>query len=201
MRHRFALVVLLCSSLSCAAQSSEPVKFRGAYIGEPLSDFVNCSHGKPRSIKDGYKTHGKLCESGTGTVSRIKGKTNWIDPSAFKLDGESFGFVDGKLCAIVIEVPNEDWLKLKYDLTEKLGEAISQVPEIFQNAFGARWEYNQGFWQKADIVAFAGIQVDTLGNKATIDPWSHTPITHGIEVRITDAAHAKLPSTRANSLD
>jgi hypothetical protein len=200
----FTLVVLFL--LQCSfAQSGEPIKFRGAYIGEPLSDFVDCSHGKPKSIRDGYKTYGKLCERSTGTISRIKSKRaplgGMLNPSQFKLDGETFGFIDGKLFTVIVYVPNDDWSKVKYDLTQKLGEPISQVPEVFQNAFGARWEYNQGFWQKADIVAFAGVDVETIGNRAELDPWSHAPMTHGIEVRITDSDHAKLPSTTANSLD
>lgn len=198
---RFAWVLLLFASCSFA-QLSEPIKFRGAYMGEPLSDFVDCSHGKAKSLREGYKTHGKLCELATGTVSRIKSKGGGLlNPSAFKFDGESFGFIDGKLFTIIVYVPNDDWAKIKYDLSEKLGSPISEVPEVFQNSFGARWEYNQGFWQKGDIVAFAGINVETFGGQAMTDPWTHTPMTRGIQLRITDSVHAKLPSTTANSLD
>ena len=118
-----------------------------------------------------------------------------------KLEGEGFAFENGKLFRITIYIPNQDWDKVRFDLTEKLGEPVKEVPQVFQNAFGARYEYEQGFWQKGDIVAFGKIKVSTLGNEAIKNPFTNLPDTEGIEVTITDAEHAKLPSASPNSLD
>jgi hypothetical protein len=56
-------------------------------------------------------------------------------------------------------------------------------------------EYDRGFWVKGDTVAYAGIKVSNIGGEAINRPFSHTPDTEGIEITITDAEHAKLPST------
>ena len=98
-------------------------------------------------------------------------------------------------------VPNEDWEKVRYDLSEKLGPPLEEVPQVFQNGFGARWEYERGFWNKGDVVAYAGVKVETLGHQAINNPFTNQPDLDGIEITVTDAQHAKLPQTRPNSLD
>jgi hypothetical protein len=105
-----------------------------------------------------YKLHEKVCEGKTGTVSRLKSRFG--SPT---VEGEIFAFADGKLARITINIGNNDWEKVKYDLTEKLGPPVSEVPDVYQNAFGARREFNQGFWQKDDLVAYAGIKALTCG--------------------------------------
>jgi hypothetical protein len=192
----FAFTLLLLA-IASAQDRSQPIKFRGAYIGEPLSEFVDCDGGKGKLIKEGYKLHGKLCDGKKGIVYR----THTHGFMAPKTEGEVFTFEDRRLVQIKIEISNEDWAKVKYDLSQKLGEPQSEVPQVFQNGFGARWEYDQGFWVKQDIVAYAGIKVETLGNEAIRNPFTNQPDTQGIEVTITDAIHAKLPQTRPNSLD
>ncbi|HEY4054256.1 MAG TPA: hypothetical protein VGL74_10950 [Terriglobales bacterium] len=178
------------------AQSPEPIKFRGAYIGEPLPDFVNCDSGKAKAIKDGYKTHGKLCQGEKGSVWRLHGHF-----ANAKREGETFTFDNRTLIRITIMIPNDDWEKVKYDLTQKLGEPQSEVPDVYQNGFGARWEFNQGFWLKDSTVAYAGIKVLNIGGRAIDKPFSNQPDTQGIEITITDSVHAKLPDTTTNSLD
>jgi hypothetical protein len=183
--------------LASVAFAEEPIKFRGAYVGEPLSDFVDCSSGKGKLLKEGYKSHGKLCEGKKGVIwrTKIRGFLNT------KEDGDAFMFEGSKLFRIMIFIPNEDWEKVRYDITDKMGAPASEVPQTFQNGFGARWEYNQGFWSKGDTVVFAGIKVDSVAGQAITSPFSNQPSTRGIEVTITDAEHAKLPSTTANSMD
>ena len=110
-------------------------------------------------------------------------------------------FENGKLFRITINIPNEDWNKVRFDLTEKLGEPAKELPQVFQNAFGARYEYEQGFWQKGEIVAFAKIKVAALGNQVIRNPFTNRPDTEGIEVTITDAIHAKLPDTPPSTMD
>jgi len=182
--------------LSSIGFGQEPIKFRGAYIGEPLSDFLDCSHAKPSILREGYKARGKLCEGRKGSLYRMHGGllTN-------REEGEVFMFENRSLFRILISIPNDDWEKIRYDLTEKLGEPKSEVPIVYQNALGARWEYNRGFWEKGETVAFAGIKVAHMGNQAINSPWSHQPQTEGIQITVTDAAHAKLPESTANSLD
>jgi len=191
------LLVLAIPRRSIGQQQSEPIKFRGAYIGEQLSDFVSCDGNKGKSLKPEYKVHGKVCEGRRGVVAKLKSHGFMNE----KYEGEIFAFEDLKLWQITIDVPNDDWAKIRYDLSEKLGEPLSEVPQVFQNGFGAKWEYDQGFWNKGDIVAFAGIKVETLGNQAIVNPLTHRADTRGIEIKITDAQHAKLPQTRPNSLD
>lgn len=193
MRCLFVLVLLLSSAFP---QSSAPVKFRGAYIGEALGDFVDCSQHKPIVTRDGYKMHGKLCDGGKGSVYRMHGHA-----MSSREDGEVFMFEGRNLFRIVISIANDDWEKVRYDLSDKLGEPKSEVPTVYQNAFGARWEYNRGFWSSGDTVAFAGVKVAHLGSEAINGPFSHQPQTEGIQITITDAAHAKLPESSANSLD
>jgi hypothetical protein len=188
------LVIAACSA--AFAQQPESIKFRGAYIGQPISDYVNCSSRKAKSLREDYKVHGKPCTS-LGSVFRTKTK-HFMSST---MEGEGFAFENGKLFRIMIYIPNEDWDKVRFDLTEKLGEPLKEVPQIFQNGFGARYEYEQGFWQKGDIVAFGKIKVATLGNRAINNPFTNLPDTEGIEVTITDAEHAKLPETRPNMLD
>lgn len=182
-------LVLLLSGF--ALSQNEPIKFRGAYIGEPVAELVDCSSHKPKSLKDGYKVSGKVCEGKPGVVSRIK----FSNLLSMREEGESFLFADKKLYRIVIFIPHDDWEKVKYDLTEKLGNPVSEIPDVYQNGFGARWEFSQGMWIKDDLVAVAGTKVDTapvFGNR---------PTSEGIQVSVTDKVHAKLPSTRPNSLD
>jgi hypothetical protein len=188
-----ALVILLAAMVF----AEEPIRFRGAYVGEPLSDFVDCDGAKGKSRKPDYKLHGKVCEGNPGRVFHTKTK-GLMNP---KTEGEVLWFEDHKLVKITIMVPNEDWDKVRYDLSEKLGPPLEEVPQVFQNGFGARWEYDRGFWSKGDIVAYAGIQVETLGHQAINDPFTNKPAVNGIETTVTDAQHAKLPQTRPNSLD
>src|ERR1700747_1151994 len=138
MKRIVFVAVSLCSSCAALAQPTEPITFRGGYLGQPLSDYVDCS-AKPKVLKEGYKIHGKVCEGKLGIVYREK-SSFW---SPLKSDGELFTFQDKKLVRITIHIPNEDWQKVKYDLTEKLGQSASEVPEVYQNGFGARWEYEQ----------------------------------------------------------
>jgi hypothetical protein len=131
---RLALVLMMCA----CAFAEEPIKFRGAWIGKPLSDYVDCSSGKAKKLVREYRTHGNLC-AGSGFVFHTKTK-GFMDP---KTEGESFIFEDAKLVRITLLIANEDWEKVRYDLTEKLGEPVSEVPQVFQSEFGARWEYDQ----------------------------------------------------------
>ena len=178
---------------------SEPIKFRGAYLGQSLSDYVDCSAHKAKSLKDGYKVHGKVCEGKVGVVARLKMHTRvmgtlFSDKDA-AFEGEEFFFDASKVTRIKIYIPDEnEWGKVRYDLIQKLGEPASEIPTVYQNAFGARWEYSQGFWVHGDTVAFAGIKTNNFTTRSR-------PATEGIELTITDATRAKLPETRASTLD
>lgn len=184
--------------LTAFALAAEPLKFRGAYIGEPLSDFVDCSSHKARALKDGAHIHGKVCEGKRGAVYSTK-TSGLMNP---RTEGESFGFEDQKLIEIVIYVGHEsDWEKVRYDLTQKLGEPRSEVPDVYQNLLGARWEANQGLWVKDDIVAAAGIKVAKVFGSAIQDPFTNAPSTEGIQIKIMSAARARLPETRPSTLD
>jgi hypothetical protein len=193
MKKLMLALLVIAAGHAVFAQPSEPIKFRGAYIAEPLSDYVDCSSGKSKIIREGYKTHGKLCEGKRGVVFHTKTK-GIMNP---KTEGEGLWFENQKLFRISIMVPNEDWEKVRYDITEKMGPPTSEVPQVYQNGFGARWEYDQGFWVKDNIAVCAGIQV-LAGIEKAFGPG---PATDGIQITITDAEHAKLPSTRPNSLD
>jgi hypothetical protein len=191
------MVLVLLVSFAFA---QEPVKFRGAFVGEPLSDFVDCSSSKGKLLKEGYKSHGKLCEGKSGSISRLKNRALL----GVTMDGEVFGFNESKVVAIMIFVPNDNWEKVRDDLTEKLGPPSKEMPQVYQNGFGAHWEYGQGFWQTANLVAFAKVKVANLGGVAINRPFSHTPETEGIEVTITDPEYAKkgkLLSASPNTMD
>jgi len=62
------LVVVGC------AFAQEPVKFRGAWIGQPLSDYVDCSSGKAKKLLPQYRTHGNICAGKRGLVFHTKTK-------------------------------------------------------------------------------------------------------------------------------
>jgi hypothetical protein len=184
--------------LVTVAFAQEPIKFRGAFIGEPLSDFVDCASGKGKLLREGYKTHGKLCEGKKGIVFHTKTK-GFMDP---KTEGESLLFEDRNLIEIRILVPNEnDRQKVRYDLIEKLGPPASELPKVYQNGFGARWEFERGFWSSGNLVVFAEIRVVTLFGSPVKRALGDAPATNGIEVTIMDAERAKLPSTSPNSMD
>lgn len=188
MRYLIAVLAMLGASFA-----ADHMMFRGAYVGQPLSDFVDCSSGKAKATKEGYRTHGGICEGKRGSVfhTRVAGI---LDP---KTSGESFDIEGGKIIRIRIFIPREDeWEKVRYDLTQKLGEPISEIPDVYQNGLGARWEFNHGFWLKQDVVAYAGIRVVPV-RKA----FGSGPATDGIEIQITDSEHAKLPSTTPSTLD
>lgn len=189
---KMVLVVLVSMAFA-----QEPVKFRGAFVGEPLSDFVDCSSSKAKKLKNEYRLHGNLCAGKRGVVfnTRTKGLLN---P---KTEGEAFWFDNSKLIRIQIFVPNDDWEKVRYDISGKMGEPVREVPQVFQNGFGARWEYDQGFWVKGNVVVYAGVKVLTIGGSAVANPLSNGAATSGIEVTVTDAEHAKLPSTSPNTMD
>jgi len=154
---------------------------------------VDCSSSTAKALERGYRIHGNVCDGKRGAVFHTTTK-GFLD---VKDQGEVFWFQDQKVTRIQILIPNQDWEKVKYDLTEKLGPPSSEMPQVFQNAFGARWEFEQGFWRKGDLVAYAEIKVLPGVQKV----FGNGPATRGIEVTITDAAHAKLPETTANSLD
>jgi len=198
MRSMICMTVLMLGISSlCVGQDNEPVKFRGAYIGEPLSEIVDCS-GKPHALKEGYKVHGKICEGQKGSVARVKGHTRILSGNDPAEEGEVFLFDANRLLRIKIYVPDEsEWEKVKYDLTQKLGEPSKEAPQIYQNGFGAKWEYDQGFWVHGNTVAYAGVKVSRFGHRL----YSNAPATQGIEITITDAESAKLPSTQPNSLE
>src|SRR2546421_7923612 len=177
MKKLVLALVVIAAGCAAFAQQSEPIKFRAAWIGQPISDYADCSSGKGKSLRDGYKLHGKPC-TGLGSVFRTKMK-HFMSST---MQGEGFAFENGKLFRIMIYIPNEDWDKVRFDLTEKLGEPAKELPQVFQNAFGAHYEYEQGFWQKGSIVAFAKIKVATLGNQAIRNPFTNRPDTEGIEV-------------------
>jgi len=183
------VLALLVIAAGCAAfaQQFEPIKLRGAYIGQPISDYADCASGKGKSLREGYKLHGKPC-TGLGSVFRTKMK-HFMSST---MEGDGFAFENGKLFSITIYIPNEDWDKVRYDLTEKLGPPAKEVPQLYQNGFGARWEYEQGFWQKENLVAFAKIKVANIGGVAI----THVPETEGIEVTIT---HAQRETARSSA--
>lgn len=184
------LIAVFC--LVGLAVAAEPIKFRGAYIGEPLSDFVDCSSRKPHALKEGLKIHGKVCNGGRGLLYATK-TSGFMGPQ--RTEGESFSIEGQKVVEITIYVGHEsDWEKVKYDLTEKLGEPRSEVPEVYQNLMGARWEANQGLWVKDDIVAAAGIKVLKLFGSPMQDPFTNAPTTEGIQIKIMSAERAKLDS-------
>lgn len=192
--------LLLASTLTFSQSEppKEPLRFRGAYIGEPLADFADCSSGKAKSLKDGYKTHGKLCDGNSGSVGRLKLHTRMLSGNGSSEEGEVFFFEGGKLIRIKIYIPDEgEWEKVKYDLTQKLGPPSAEAPQVYQNGFGAHWEYDQGFWLHGNTVAYAGVKVSNFGHKL----YSNAPMTEGIELTITDAASAKLPSKTPSTLD
>ena len=189
-----AVMLLAASFLS----AEEPIKFRGAYIGQPMSELVDCSSGKAKVLADGFKAHGKICD-GKGSISHIKVHSHFTRGTTE--EGEVFSFEDNKLAVIKIMIPNDDWDKVKYDLTQKMGEPQSEAPTVYQNGFGAKSEFGKGFWVKGDLVAAAGIRVSHLGNEAIKNPLTHQPDTQGIEITIMSAQRAKLPSTTPNSLD
>jgi hypothetical protein len=181
---KMVLLLLVCSPLLFA---QDAIRFRGAYLGEPLSDFADCSSGKIKVIKQDYKAHGKICEGKPGVISRLKNKAFL----GVVFEGESFTFSESRIVAITIFVPNEDWQKVRDDLTEKLGAPSKEVPQVYQNGFGAHWEYGQGFWQATDLVAFAKVKVANVGGVTINRPFSNTPQTEGIEVRIMGPEMAK----------
>jgi hypothetical protein len=125
------LAFAICCPYSVAQETR--ITFRGAYIGQPVTDFVKCD-GKPKAINEGYRTHGKSCDAQHFLIFHTKTKGH-LDP---KTEGESFRFDNGKLTKIIILIPNNDWDKVRFDLTQKLGEPLSEVPQMFQNGFGAR---------------------------------------------------------------
>src|SRR5437667_12584276 len=143
------LVVVGC------AFAQEPVKFRGAWIGQPLSDYVDCSSGKAKKLLHDYRTHGDICAGKRGLVFHTKTK-GFMDP---KTEGESYIFEDAKLVRITLLIQNEDWVRVKYDLSQKLGPPTSEVPEFYQNAFGACWEVSQGVSVQGDTVVVAGVNM------------------------------------------
>jgi hypothetical protein len=51
LRIRIATVAVLVSLVSVAS-AQEPIKFRGAFIGEPVADFIDCSAGKGKLLKE-----------------------------------------------------------------------------------------------------------------------------------------------------
>ena len=198
MKTAVVLPLLLISAALAQTDSSslQPIKFRGAYIGEPVAELVDCS-GKPKALVDGYKVSGKVCDGGKGSVHRVKNRAKL----GVREDGEIFFLESGKVVTIKVLVPNDDWDKVKYDLSQKLGEPSSEAPTVYQNGFGARWEYGKGFWVKDGIVAAAGVKVSHLGGQAINNPFTNQPDTQGIEITIMSAERAKVPNTTPNSLD
>jgi hypothetical protein len=182
----------------------EPIRFRGAYVGQPLSELVDCSQKKPRVLIDGYKVHGKVCDGERGVIARLKGHSRVLrgmvqslsDSHSYigtSFEGEEFFLDKSRVVRIRISFAEESqWEKVKYDLTQKLGPPSSEVPQVYQNGFGARWEYDQGFWVNGDIVAYAGVKTSGVG--------SHV-ITEGIQLNITDTVTAKMPWTTQSTLD
>jgi hypothetical protein len=202
----FVLTLLTCLAGSALPQqqshepSNEVIKFRGAYLGQPLSDYVDCSSGKPKPLEKGYRTHGDLCGGKKAYLFHTKSHGFW-DPQT---EGEFFIFENRSVTKITIEVPNNDWEKVRFDLSQKLGQPTSEAPQEYQNGFGAHWEFNQGFWRKGNVIAYAGMQVSTLGHCggfAAALASSSQPCSEAIRIVITTPERAGTPDSKANSLD
>jgi hypothetical protein len=103
-------------------------------ISENLSLILLTALLEGKLIKDGYKLHGHACES-NGIVSRIKVHGSFA--KAASRDGEELYFENQKLVRMKIYVPDDDWDKVRYDLSQKLGEPVSEPPQVYQNGFGA----------------------------------------------------------------
>ncbi len=161
---KYAVLVLLLSSFAIA--QDQPIKFRGAYIGQPVSDYGQCNGGKLRLNAEGFKTRGKICDGRKGSIYQIK--SHFISS---KEEGKILLFENQKVIEIKILIGNDDWDKVRYDLTQKLGDPLSEAPTVYQNGFGARWEFDKGFWVRGDLVAAAGIKPLTLGGGLVDEPW------------------------------
>jgi hypothetical protein len=192
-----SLVFLLAVALQ--GESQAPIKFRGAYIGQSVADYVDCSGSKPRKLKESYRLNGKLCQGGQGRVFSTKSK-GLMHPTTY---GEILLFENRAVVEIKILIADDEWEKVKYDLTQKMGEPSIEQPQVFQNGFGARWEFGQAVWQKDNLVALARVRVITMAGRAVPrSPFSGPgPQTEGVEVIIMDAVRAELPSTKASILD
>ena len=192
---KYPLVLLLLTAFGLA---EEPMKFRGAYVGQPLSDWAECSaSGKAKSKLDGYKVHANCIKPGMGIVIHTRAR-GFMDPEP---QGETFPFENQQLVEIHIFVKSDDWEKVKYDLTQKFGQPASETPQVYQNLFGARFEYGQGYWTSGTLVAIAKVKVDEHGSPLANMTGDHRPATRGIEVIVTDAHRAKLPSAMPSTLD
>ena len=170
---------------------SQPIKFRGAYIGEPLADFVTCPGNKP--IDPAFKVHGNLCEEGKGRIENMKSKSRgFMDAMTKKTvqktlshDGVEITVVDGKIDAIRIQLPEEtDWDNLAADITAKLGKPIDQRGRSFQNKFGAHYDFPLSIWKRDGVIATAGVDAKAEFNGDSIT-------TAGIKVFITSSAKYK----------
>jgi hypothetical protein len=183
----FIVSAIIALAPSASSQDAA-IKFRGAYLGQPLSDYVDCSSGKAKSIQKGYRTHGHLCDGKRGVIFHTMSR-GLMNP---KEDGEDLYFENRSLTTIKIEVPNNDWERIRLDLSAKLGEPTSEAPQEYQNLFGAHWQFDQGFWRKGNLIAHAGIKVgpiDACGG----------PCKEGIEIVITTPE--RVADGQANSLD
>jgi hypothetical protein len=198
----FATVCAPITAQDVAAPTQE-VKFRGAYLGQPLSDYVDCTSRKAKANAAGYRLYGHLCDGKRGQVVHTKSK----GLLSTQEDGEILWFDNRSLVNIQIEVPNADWEKVKFDLTKKMGEPLSTVPDVYQNGFGARWKFDHGFWRRGDVVAVAGMKVRDGYCGGMLDVLSQTrsqasqPCSDAIEINITTAQRAGTPDTKPNSLD
>lgn len=188
---KYVICLLICAAAFAFGQN-QPVKFRGAYLGQPLSDYADCSSGKAKALEKGWKTHGDICHGKLGLVYRVKVRGIFNAKS----DSEVLRFENEEITNIQIDIPNDDWEKIRFDLTSKLGEPLSEVPQVYQNLFGARWEFNRGVWRKGDLVAFA--EVEAAPDGACL---RNSPCTTGIRVTIMSAEKAEMPDTKPNSLD
>lgn len=132
------------------AKAEEPIRFHGAYIDQPASDYIDCSTGNtlggwinpgtgekpdnPKLLKKlglqqrplGAEVGRLICAGGEHNIFRAnrsmdKDLLNFFDLTwALTISGDVLRFKDGKVSEIVINMDTETFANVAADMTAKL---------------------------------------------------------------------------------
>lgn len=181
------VLALLCTTV--LGQGTQPPKFHGAYLGQPASDYIDCSTGKTmEKWSAGTKGRGRdICDGKVGVIARSKK----IDVLR-KYDLDRLFFSGSKVTSIMITMHSEKFDVVVADMATKLGrKPDSTDPSTFQNAYGAKWSFNKAMW-----LGVPGVIVEDNVNNEDVPL-----MADGVAVTVMDANALPKDTNKPNSLD
>jgi hypothetical protein len=161
MRNYVVIAVAIAFVISAHAQdgSSQPLKIKGVFLGQPVTDFLENSEAKDRFAQfdttrcsKAKRSDRNICE----TLARAAAGEKVTFSLMPELPGSTtfdHGVVVEHVQLILGTISdglNGPFDKVLYDLKQRLGVPKDTTPIVMQNGFGATFSYRSASWMIGD---------------------------------------------------